>query len=84
MGELTRDDLARPGTVFQIGVVPRRIDLLTEIDGVEFSDAWEGREFRDVDGVEVPVLSRAHLVKNKRATKRPKDQLDADWLEGEA
>jgi len=79
---LTRDDMARAGTVFQIGVVPRRIDFLTAIDGVEFDEAWENRETRDVDGVAVPVLSREHLIANKRATGRPKDQLDVEWLEG--
>ena len=78
---LTRDDLSRAGTVFQIGVAPRRIDLLTAIDGIDFDIAWSDRETREVDGVSVPVLSRAHLLQNKRATGRPKDHLDADWLE---
>ena len=82
LGDLTRDDLARPGTVFQIGVAPRRIDVLTSIDGVAFPEAWGGRETRTIDGLAIPVLSRAHLLQNKRATNRPKDQLDADWLEG--
>jgi len=80
--DLTRDDLARPGTVFQIGVAPRRIDLLTSIDGVEFETAWSDRETRSVDGLAIPVLSRKHLLENKRATSRPKDLLDAEWLEG--
>lgn len=78
---LTHGDLACAGTVFQIGVAPRRIDFLTSIDGVEFGAAWQDRETREVDGVSVPVLSRPHLLLNKRATGRPKDQLDAEWLE---
>jgi hypothetical protein len=78
---LTRDDLERAGTVYQIGVAPRRVDLLTSIDGVEFDDAWPRRVVRDVDGMPVPVLSREDLLRNKRATNRPKDKLDADWLE---
>ena len=80
--DLTRDDLAREGTVFQIGVAPRRIDLLTSIDGVEFETAWSGRETREIDSIAVPVLSRDDLLRNKRATNRPKDVLDAEWLEG--
>jgi len=67
--------------VFQIGVAPCRIDLLTSIDGVEFQAAWSSRETREVDGLAVPVLSRSHLLQNKRATGRPKDLLDAEWLE---
>ena len=81
LSDLTRDDLARPGTVFQIGVAPRRIDLLTAIDGVEFESAWRDRESREVDGLSIPVLSRNDLLRNKRATNRPKDLLDAEWLE---
>ncbi|HMM35235.1 MAG TPA: hypothetical protein PKA62_10955, partial [Thermoanaerobaculia bacterium] len=46
--DLTANDLSRPGTVFQIGVVPVRIDLLTSISGVGFEEAWAGR-------VEVPI-----------------------------
>ena len=81
LGDLTLNDLASAGTVFQIGVAPRRIDLLTTIDGVEFESAWRRRESRLIDGLSVPVLSREDLLLNKRATNRPKDQLDADWLE---
>ena len=81
--DLSREDLARPGTVFQIGVPPRRIDLLTAIDGVEFEAAWRNRATREVDGFSIPVLAKQDLLRNKRATKRPKDLLDAEWLERE-
>lgn len=79
--DLTRADLARPDTVFQIGLPPRRIDLMTGIDGVSFDDAWPGRLIRELDGLHVPVISRAALIRNKRAAGRPKDLADADWLE---
>ncbi len=80
-GDLTRNDLVSPGTVFQIGVAPRRIDLLTAIDGVDFESAWSRRESRVIDGLTVPVLCREDLLLNKRSTNRPRDQLDAEWLE---
>lgn len=51
------DDLATPGVVFQIGVPPLRIDVLTAIDGVEFAKAWRRRLVVDFDGVEVGVIS---------------------------
>jgi len=75
--------LATEGTILQIGVEPRRIDVITAIDGVEFADAWEHREEVELDGVVFPVLSLDDLITNKRATGRKKDALDAEWLAGE-
>ena len=47
MSDLTNDDLARPGTIFQIGVAPNRVDILTSIEGVDFETAWAiGRRLR--------------------------------------
>ena len=75
-------DFTRPDIVFQIGVAPRRIDLLTSISGVGFDEAWAERETIDVEGLRIHVLSRlAHLIANKRAAARPKDLSDLAWLE---
>lgn len=41
--DLTAEDLRQPGLIFQIGVVPRRIDILTSVDGLEFDEAWSSR-----------------------------------------
>jgi hypothetical protein len=38
--DLTEADMASPGTIFQIGVAPIRIDVITSIDGVVFEEAW--------------------------------------------
>lgn len=78
---LSLEDFSKPDVVFQMGVPPVRIDLLTSIDGVEWSEAWAGHVVKDVEGVRVPVLSDTHLIKNKRATGRPQDLVDADLLE---
>ncbi len=75
-------DLVTRGTVFQIGVAPRRIDVLTSIDGVEFDEAWAARTMTRVGGVDIPVIGRAELIRNKKATGRAKDLADAAWLEG--
>lgn len=79
--DLTAADLARPGTVFQLGVPPRRIDILTSIDGVTFATAWPRRIAARLGDVEVPVIGREDLVRNKRSAKRPKDLLDVRLLE---
>ena len=79
--DLTEQDLATPGTVFQIGVPPVRIDVITEIDGVAFESAWPDRVDVQIRGVSVPVLSRHHLIANKKASGRLQDLADLDWLE---
>ena len=62
LGELEEADLAVPGTIFQIGIAPVRIDILTRIDGVEFGEAWRDRVSARFGGVPTSVLSRAHLI----------------------
>lgn len=79
--DLDPRDLTRPDVVFQIGVVPNRIDLLTSIDAVDFDTAWPARRIIEIEGLQVPVISREHLLVNKKAAGRPKDLADAAWLE---
>ena len=79
--ELSIEDLRRADLVFQIGVAPQRIDVLTSIDGVDFAPAWSARLDAQLGGLRVPVLSREHLIQNKRATGRPQDLADLAWLE---
>ncbi len=73
-------DFARPGTVYQIGLPPRRIDVLTEISGVTFDEAWGSRVIAEVDGRSVGFIGRAELLKNKEVAGRPKDIADAARL----
>ena len=80
---LTVDIFTQPDIVYQIGLPPNRIDLLTGIDGVSFEEAWADRVDCVVDGVAFPMISRHHLVMNKRATGRPQDLADVARLEGE-
>ena len=80
--ELTRDDLTSDDLVYQIGVAPNRIDLLTTIGGVTFDDAWPRRTTVALWGLSVPVIGRDDLVKSKRAAGRPKDLADLADLEG--
>ncbi|MFL5310732.1 MAG: hypothetical protein ACJ79H_09810 [Myxococcales bacterium] len=79
--ELTERDLATPDVVFQIGVVPYRIDLLTSIDGVSFDEAWPNRTTVRVEGQAIPLIGRDDFLRNKRATGRLRDLADAEELE---
>ena len=79
--DLSEGDLANPGTVFQIGLPPLRIDVITAIDGVTFDEAWSARLLTKFADQTAAVLSREHLIRNKRATGRTQDLADVEWLE---
>lgn len=81
LGELTVAELATPGIIFQMGLPPRRIDLLTQISGVDFETAFAHRLEIELEGLIIPVLGRAELLINKRASGRAKDLPDVAWLE---
>lgn len=78
---LTDHDLVTPGTVFQIGIEPNRIDILTSIDGVTFDEAWPAHHVVRIEEIDVPVLARHHLIRNKKAVGRPQDLADVARLE---
>ena len=80
INEIREDEFSQPGLIFQIGVVPRRIDIITKIDAVEFDEAESDKIFVDIDDLKIPVLSIDKLIKNKMATGREKDLLDAKLL----
>ena len=81
---VSQDDFETEGTVYQIGLPPRRIDLLTSISGVSFAEAERNLVEVEIDGLVLPVLGREQLLANKRASGRPKDLLDAQLLEDAA
>ncbi len=81
LSNLTAEDFTTPEMIVQIGVKPCRIDILTGIDGVEFGDAWRNKVSVVIDDLEIFILSKADMLKNKVAAGRDKDQGDIDWLE---
>lgn len=73
-------DLTVPGKVIQLGREPNRIDLLTSVTGVPFDDAWDDRSPGHLDGLPVNFIGRSSLLRNKDATGRAKDRIDAEEL----
>ena len=61
---------------------PRRIDLLTDVSGLDFDEAWNNRTVHSIGARSVPFLGREDLIR-KRATGRPKDVADLGILEDE-
>ena len=77
---VTADDFSRPGIVFQMGLPPVRIDVLTTVSGVTFAEAWPGRTQASFGPVAVPVIGRDAFILNKRASGRARDLGDLEAL----
>jgi hypothetical protein len=78
--EVSADDFSRPGIVFQIGLPPARIDILTELSGLAFEEAWPDRVMAPFGPAETPFIGRDAFIRNKRATGRAKDLGDLESL----
>ena len=78
---LTREDLEKEGTIFQIGVAPRRIDIITAASGLQFEETYGRSMPVTIEGIEVHIPSIEDLIRNKRASGRTKDLADAEALE---
>ena len=81
MTNIPQNTFAEVGIIFQIGVAPRRIDIITGIDGVDFEEAFKDKEEIDMEGLKLPFISKSNLIKNKKATGREKDKLDIKYLQ---
>jgi len=81
---LKPSDFHAEGPVVQLGFAPQRIDILTRIDGVGWDAASRDPSIAEIGGMQVPFISRAALIANKRASGRLKDLADIEALEGRA
>lgn len=79
--DFKESDLLVSGTVFQIGIPPNRIDIINQIDGVEFDSAWPNRKIAEFDNLRIPTIGKTDLLNNKRTSDRPKDRIDVLWIE---
>ncbi|VGO12304.1 hypothetical protein PDESU_00855 [Pontiella desulfatans] len=73
---LTAEDLCKDDTVFQIGIAPCRIDIITGATGLAFKAASANCKPCEIDGIPLKILSLDDLIANKSATGRPKDAVD--------
>jgi len=67
-------------SVVRMGVPPFRLEILTTIDGVDFSECYEARNTVVIDGVEVNLINLHDLRRNKKASGRLKDLSDLENL----
>ena len=81
LDKVTENDFTADGTIFQIGVAPRRIDIITSASGLTFDAAARNSQAIDIGGLTVRIPSLDDLITNKRASGRTKDIADAEALE---
>jgi predicted nucleotidyltransferase len=81
LDDVSESDFSSEGIIFQIGNSPRRIDIITNISGVKFEQAYANRKAILIEGIEVPVISLQDLIANKRASGRKQDLADIEKLE---
>jgi predicted nucleotidyltransferase len=78
--QLKNRDFLQKGGITQIGYPPLRIDILNEIDGVDFKDAYPNKLIIDVDGLPVNYIGLEDLIKNKKVSGRKQDVADINEL----
>ena len=83
MDGVAESDFSSEGVIFQIGNSPRRIDIITAIDGIKFDQAYANRMIFTIEGVQIPVISLEDLIANKRASGRKQDLADLEKLESQ-
>lgn len=79
--DIAEADFARECVTYQIGLPPGRIDILTQLTGLTFAEAWPDRLHRPFGDIAVDFIGRAAFLRNKRATGRPKDLGDIEGME---
>ena len=81
LGGIHPDDFTKPDLIYQLGVPPLRIDILTSISGVRFEDAWTRRKSANYGDLAAFFISLEDLLTNKRSTGRSTDLVDCERLE---
>ena len=79
--DINEETFTKENVIYQIGIEPVRIDVITEISGVSFKEAYASKNEIEYEGLKIPFLSKEKLIKNKKASGRAKDLLDAEQLE---
>ena len=81
VSEMKPEEFAEYGMIFQIGVAPCRVDIISKISGVSYADAVTRAVPKTIDGIPVRIISLEDLIANKKASGRAKDLADVEVLE---
>ena len=77
---LTESDFLSKNFITQLGYDPLRIDILNDLDGVTFEEAWQNRKIVNISGVEINFIGYNELLKVKEKAGRPQDIADISML----
>jgi hypothetical protein len=80
---VTAADFASAGFFYSFGRPPIEVDIITEISGVSFDEAWQSRDAGALGGVPVSFIGREEFLRNKRSTGRLRDLADAEAVESD-
>lgn len=78
---LSINDFMSPDSIIQLGYEPYRIDLLVDLDGLDFEKCYSQKNNIELDDINVNFLSLQDLINNKRKSGRLQDLADAEKLE---
>ena len=74
------EDFTKPDHVVQLGYEPNRVDLLTQLQGLDFQSAFSRRNVVSLAGVNISFVSPSDLVTNKKAVGRHQDLADVEQI----
>jgi predicted nucleotidyltransferase len=77
---LSKQDFLEPESVIEIGREPQKIQILTDIDGVQFEECYANRLTVSVGSLKIPFIGLEDLIRNKSASPRAKDRIDLEEL----
>jgi predicted nucleotidyltransferase len=75
-------EFIEPGSIIRMGLPPVRLEMINNISGLTFDEVWKHRISGEYGAVAVNYMSLKDLLKNKKASGRPKDLADFDELGG--
>ena len=77
---LSKADFLNKSFITQLGYEPLRIDILNDLDGVAFEEAWKNKKVVEISGVSINFIGYNELLKVKEKAGRPQDIADVNML----
>ena len=81
--DLRVEDFSEKGNIIQLGYEPVRIDIITSLKGLDFSDVWKNRVQGSYGKQMVNFIDRQNLIKSKKISNRTQDKADLELLQSD-
>ena len=80
---LSIEDFTQQDAIIQLGYEPVRIDILTPIKGLDFSEVWRQRVQGPYGNQTVNYIDKDSLIKSKKISNRTHDKADIELLQND-